>query len=98
HDVALRKIAISKGLHLNEWGVYDDNNNRLIASSKEEEVYDILGLRVDSPRDEGKQRGNRSCKKRKNKRWSNKIARSCRYTVATPCKVIYRYTVAILTE
>ena len=44
HDVALRKIAISKGLRLNEWGVYDDNNNRLIASSKEEEVYDMLGL------------------------------------------------------
>jgi DNA polymerase (family X) len=44
HDVALRKIASSKGLRLNEWGVYDDNNNRLIASSKEEEVYDILGL------------------------------------------------------
>ncbi|MDQ3975298.1 MAG: DNA polymerase/3'-5' exonuclease PolX [Thermoproteota archaeon] len=44
HDVALRKIAISKGLRLNEWGVYDDNNNRLIASSKEEELYDILGL------------------------------------------------------
>jgi DNA polymerase (family X) len=44
HDVALRKIANSKGLRLNEWGVYDDNNNRLIASSKEEEVYDILGL------------------------------------------------------
>jgi DNA polymerase (family X) len=44
HDVALRKIAISKGLRLNEWGLYDDNNNRLIASSKEEEVYDILGL------------------------------------------------------
>jgi DNA polymerase (family X) len=44
HDVALRKIAISKGLRLNEWGVYDDNNNRLIASSKEEEVYDKLGL------------------------------------------------------
>lgn len=44
HNVALRKIAILKGLRLNEWGVYDDNNNRLIASSKEEEVYDILGL------------------------------------------------------
>jgi DNA polymerase (family X) len=44
HDVALRKIAISKGLRLNEWGVYDDHNNRLIASSKEEEVYDLLGL------------------------------------------------------
>ncbi|HEU4446528.1 MAG TPA: DNA polymerase/3'-5' exonuclease PolX [Nitrososphaeraceae archaeon] len=49
HDVALRKIAISKGLRLNEWGVYDDNNNRLIASSKEEEVYDILGLEWIAP-------------------------------------------------
>jgi DNA polymerase (family X) len=49
HDVALRKIAISKGLRLNEWGVYDDNNNRLIASSKEEKVYDILGLEWIAP-------------------------------------------------
>ena len=43
HDVALRKIAISKGLRLNEWGVYD-KNNRMVAGHTEEEVYDILGL------------------------------------------------------
>ncbi len=44
HDVALRKIAISKGLRLNEWGVYDNKNNKMVAGSKEEEVYEMLGL------------------------------------------------------
>src|ERR671922_573482 len=45
HGVALRKIAISKGLRLNEWGIYDSNNNNgLVAGSTEEEVYNILGL------------------------------------------------------
>src|SRR5918992_4114614 len=43
HDVALRKIAISKGLRLNEWGVYD-KNNRTVAGSTEEGVYNRLGL------------------------------------------------------
>lgn len=43
HDVALRKIAISKGLRLNEWGVYD-KKNRMVAGSTEEGVYNKLGL------------------------------------------------------
>ncbi|MGA7602254.1 MAG: DNA polymerase/3'-5' exonuclease PolX [Nitrososphaeraceae archaeon] len=45
HGVALRKIAISRGLRLNEWGVYDSNTDGMVAGSKEEEVYDILGLK-----------------------------------------------------
>ncbi len=44
HGVALRKIAISRGLRLNEWGLYDSNTDGIVAGSKEEEVYDILGL------------------------------------------------------
>lgn len=43
HGVAMRKIAISKGLHLNEWGVFDEQKNR-IAGSTEEGVYQVLGL------------------------------------------------------
>ena len=43
HGVAMRKIAISKGLHLNEWGVFDKQNHR-IAGATEEEVYQVLGL------------------------------------------------------
>lgn len=43
HGVAMRKIAISKGLRLNEWGVFDLQKNR-VAGSTEEEVYNSLGL------------------------------------------------------
>jgi DNA polymerase (family X) len=43
HGVAIRKIAVSRGLKLNEWGVFDDNHQR-VAGATEEEVYHILGL------------------------------------------------------
>ena len=48
HGVAMRKIAISKGLHLNEWGVFDKQNHR-IAGATEEEVYRVLGLEWIAP-------------------------------------------------
>jgi DNA polymerase (family 10) len=43
HSIVLRKIAISKGLRLNEWGIYD-KKNKIVAGSAEEEVYHTLGL------------------------------------------------------
>jgi DNA polymerase (family 10) len=43
HGVAMRKIAISNGLRLNEWGVFDKQNCR-VAGATEEGVYQILGL------------------------------------------------------
>jgi DNA polymerase (family 10) len=39
----MRKVALSKGLHLNEWGIFDNNQNR-VAGSTEEEVYEVLDL------------------------------------------------------
>ena len=42
HSVQLRKIAISKGLRLNEWGIF--KGDKRIAGTTEEEVYKILGL------------------------------------------------------
>lgn len=42
HSVELRKIAISKGLRLNEWGVF--KGDRRVAGASEEEVYQSLGL------------------------------------------------------
>ncbi|MDQ4067601.1 MAG: DNA polymerase/3'-5' exonuclease PolX [Thermoproteota archaeon] len=42
HSVQLRKIAISKGLRLNEWGIF--KGDKRIAGATEEEVYKILGL------------------------------------------------------
>lgn len=43
HGVAMRKIALTKGLHLNEWGIFDNSQHR-IAGSTEEEVYQTLDL------------------------------------------------------
>ncbi|MDQ3971022.1 MAG: DNA polymerase/3'-5' exonuclease PolX [Thermoproteota archaeon] len=43
HGVAMRKIALSKGLHLNEWGIFDNGKKR-VAGSTEEEVYQTLDL------------------------------------------------------
>jgi DNA polymerase (family 10) len=42
HSVQLRKIAISKGLRLNEWGIFKDDMR--VAGTTEEEVYKTLGL------------------------------------------------------
>lgn len=49
HNVELRRIAIAKGLRLNEWGVFagENNNNdgrRRVAGASEEDVYRALGL------------------------------------------------------
>jgi DNA polymerase (family 10) len=48
HGIAMRKIAISKGLRLNEWGVFDKQNQRL-AGETEEGVYQVLGLEWIAP-------------------------------------------------
>jgi DNA polymerase (family 10) len=43
HGIAMRKIALAKGLHLNEWGIFDNNKKR-VAGFTEEEVYQALDL------------------------------------------------------
>ena len=47
HNVKLRKIAISKGLKLNEYGVF--RKEKSIAGDTEKEVYASLGLDVMEP-------------------------------------------------
>ncbi|HKU48561.1 MAG TPA: DNA polymerase/3'-5' exonuclease PolX [Nitrososphaera sp.] len=42
HSVELRRIAIARGLRLNEWGVYRGDSR--IAGESEEQVYRALGL------------------------------------------------------
>jgi len=42
HNIALRKIAIDKGLKLNEYGLF--RGPKMIAGKTEEEVYKTLGL------------------------------------------------------
>ncbi len=47
HNVALREIAIKKGLKLNEYGLF--RGKKLIAGKTEEDVYASLGLRYIEP-------------------------------------------------
>jgi len=41
HNIALRKIAMDRGLKLNEWGLF--KGSHLIASETEEDIYRALG-------------------------------------------------------
>jgi DNA polymerase (family 10) len=43
HGVAMRKVALAKGLQLNEWGLFDKNQKK-VAGSTEEGIYQMLGL------------------------------------------------------
>ncbi len=47
HNIVTRKIAIDKGLKLNEYGVF--RGKRMVAGKTEEEVYKILGMEWVSP-------------------------------------------------
>jgi len=47
HSIALRKIAIAKGLKLSEYGVF--RGSKLIASKTEKDVYNALGLDYIAP-------------------------------------------------
>ncbi len=42
HNIEIRKLAIEKGMKVNEYGVYKDNKK--IAGASEEEVYKAVGL------------------------------------------------------
>ncbi len=47
HNVALRKLAIEKGLKLNEYGLF--KGKRRVAGKTEEEIYKTLGLHYIEP-------------------------------------------------
>lgn len=47
HNVALRRIAMEKGLKLNEYGLF--RGDRAVAGKTEEDVYDALGLQYIPP-------------------------------------------------
>ena len=48
HNISLRNMAISKGLHLNEWGLFNKKKKK-IAGASEKEVYEKLGLQYIPP-------------------------------------------------
>jgi len=46
HNIVLRRLAMKKGLKINEYGVFKKNDKNLIkkAGEKEEDIYRLLGL------------------------------------------------------
>ena len=44
HNVKVRKVAISKGLKINEYGVYKKDSDEKITGEDEKKVYKALGL------------------------------------------------------
>jgi len=48
HNIAMRKVAISKGWKLNEYGLFE--GDALLASKTEEEIYKKLGLMFCEPK------------------------------------------------
>src|SRR5579884_2982217 len=44
HNMALRDMAVRRGLHVSEYGILDDATGRTTTCATEEEVYALLGL------------------------------------------------------
>ncbi|HEY5261329.1 MAG TPA: PHP domain-containing protein, partial [Solirubrobacteraceae bacterium] len=44
HNAALREAAVRRGLHVSEYGVYDDATGTTTTCASEQEVYALLGL------------------------------------------------------
>ena len=44
HNAALREAAVRRGLHVSEYGVYDDATGTTSTCASEQEVYELLGL------------------------------------------------------
>jgi DNA polymerase (family 10) len=49
HNMALRDLAVRKGLHVSEYGVLDDATGQTHRCATEEEVYALLGMRFIEP-------------------------------------------------
>lgn len=57
HNVRLREIAESKGMKLNEYGLFDLRTGRKLAGETEEEIYHLLGFRQVPPPEMRENRG-----------------------------------------
>jgi len=49
HNMALRDMAVRRGLHVSEYGVLDDNTGETHRCASEEQVYALLGLAYIEP-------------------------------------------------
>jgi DNA polymerase (family 10) len=44
HNIRLREMAVKAGLKINEYGIFQEKDNKRLGGEKEEDIYRILGL------------------------------------------------------
>ncbi|MCU0860763.1 MAG: DNA polymerase/3'-5' exonuclease PolX [Methanomassiliicoccales archaeon] len=49
HNVVLRSMASERGMKLNEYGLFKKDTGEVVASEREEDIYEALGLRIMPP-------------------------------------------------
>jgi len=49
HNIKLREMAVKRGLKINEYGIFREEDDRKLGGEKEEDIYRILGLPFISP-------------------------------------------------
>ena len=49
YNIILRMVAKRKGFKLNQYGLFDRETNKLIASKTEQDIYDALGIKFKPP-------------------------------------------------
>lgn len=49
HNIALRTLALKKGLKISEYGIFNKKSGKRLAGEKEEDIYKILGLSYIEP-------------------------------------------------
>ncbi|MBA7655102.1 DNA polymerase/3'-5' exonuclease PolX [subsurface metagenome] len=49
HNIALRTLALKKGLKISEYGIFNKRSGKRLAGEKEEDIYKILGLSYIEP-------------------------------------------------
>ncbi len=44
HNIRLREMALKKGLKINEYGIFNETENKKLGGAEEQDIYKILGL------------------------------------------------------
>lgn len=49
HNIALRELAIRKGLKISEYGIFDAKTGKRLGGEREEDIYRIMGMQTPPP-------------------------------------------------
>lgn len=49
HNIALRELALSKGLTISEYGIFEVDTGKRRGGEREQDIYDVLGMQLPPP-------------------------------------------------